>query len=64
MHRPNMMLTPPMSHWHFHSTVDADFTFVDSKETEKITESKFLDNNKYAPALNRCSAGLQCWCAR
>ena len=36
-----MMLTPPMSHWHFHSTVDADFTFVDSKETEKITESKF-----------------------
>ena len=30
---------------------------------KKITESKFLDNNKYAPALNRCSAGLQCWCA-
>ena len=24
---------------------------------KKITDSKFLDSNKYVPALNRCSAG-------
>ena len=44
--KPNEMLTPPMSHWHFYSSVDADFTFVDSEETERITESKFESSGR------------------